>query len=162
MKKCRKCENEFPLVQIVDGKKRNFQKREFCLTCSPFGTHNTKKDIDSVAAAKSGIECKCQICYRAYVYKRKGDTTIICASCQTTQARRNLKKRCIEYKGGKCQRCDYTICVEALEFHHLDPAQKDFAIGDGSIRSWKKIILELEKCLLICCRCHREKHAGIW
>lgn len=43
--------------------------------------------------------------------------------------REKLKKDAIEYKGGKCQICGYDKCDSALEFHHLDPSQKDFGIG---------------------------------
>lgn len=27
----------------------------------------------------------------------------------------------IAYKGGKCQCCGYDKCIQALEFHHIDP-----------------------------------------
>lgn len=35
----------------------------------------------------------------------------------------------IEYKGGKCSVCGYSKCKGALEFHHLDPKEKDFGIS---------------------------------
>jgi len=25
----------------------------------------------------------------------------------------------LQYKGGRCQRCGYDRCMDALEFHHL-------------------------------------------
>jgi hypothetical protein len=56
----------------------------------------------------------------------------------TNENRRRTKKRAIEYKGGKCQRCGYNRCVEALDFHHLDPSQKDFRISNGNNRAWDK------------------------
>ena len=41
--------------------------------------------------------------------------------------RQRIKERAIEYKGGKCQynNCGYNKCKRALEFHHLDPNEKD-------------------------------------
>ena len=36
----------------------------------------------------------------------------------------------ISYKGGRCQVCGYDRCIEALEFHHLDPTQKDFGLSN--------------------------------
>ena len=76
-----------------------------------------------------------------------------------TRKRRELKQRSIEYKGGQCFRCGYKNCNGALQFHHLDPEQKDFGIATkGTTRSWEKIKAELDKCVLVCSNCHAEIH----
>ena len=75
-----------------------------------------------------------------------------------TEKRRKLKEMAIEYKGGKCEKCGYDKCKSALEFHHLDPTQKDFGVGSGHTRSWDKIKKELNKCIMVCSNCHREIH----
>ena len=68
----------------------------------------------------------------------------------------------VSYKGGRCVICGYDRCIEALEFHHLDPTQKDFGISSkGYTRSWGKVKEEADKCVLLCANCHREVHAGI-
>lgn len=72
------------------------------------------------------------------------------------------KRKAIEYKGGKCYVCGYDKCQAALEFHHLDPSKKEGYNG-GAIntqRVFEKNIKELDKCILICVRCHREVHAN--
>jgi hypothetical protein len=74
--------------------------------------------------------------------------------------RRRIKQRAIDYKGGKCQVCGYSKCVSALEFHHKNSDEKDFAISSKT-RAWKFVQIELDKCVLVCCRCHREIHAGL-
>ena len=88
-----------------------------------------------------------------------------CLKCQTeaVQKRRNkLKELAIEYKGGRCQCCGYNKCYRALEFHHIDPNEKDFGIGaKGYTKSWEAIKEELDKCVLVCSNCHREIHEGI-
>ena len=85
-----------------------------------------------------------------------------CLKCQSeaTQKRRDkVKELAVEYKGGKCEICGYNKCIQALEFHHKDPAQKDFGIGaKGYTRSWEKIQKELDKCIMVCANCHREIH----
>jgi formate-dependent nitrite reductase cytochrome c552 subunit len=49
-----------------------------------------------------------------------------------------------------------------LEFHHLEPSEKDFGIGSkGHTRSFEKIKLELDKCNLLCANCHREEHSKL-
>ena len=75
--------------------------------------------------------------------------------------RRKVRLMAIEYRGGRCSRCGYDRCVEALEFHHLNSAQKDFGISEkGYTRSWERVRAEIEKCVLVCANCHRELHAS--
>ena len=76
--------------------------------------------------------------------------------------RRKIKTMAIEYKGGKCQLCGYQKYQGALELHHLNKREKSFGIGDkGYTRSWEKVKVELDKCILLCANCHREVGGGI-
>ena len=76
--------------------------------------------------------------------------------------RKKIRKMAIEYKGRKCQICGYDRCEEAMEFHHLDPSGKDFGISEkGYTRGWKRVKMELDKCIMLCANCHREVHAGL-
>ncbi len=78
------------------------------------------------------------------------------------QRRRKLRERAVAYLGGRCQNatCGYAGSVAAFDFHHPDPYEKDFTISER-MSSWKKIEPELAKCILLCCRCHREVHDGL-
>jgi len=74
-----------------------------------------------------------------------------------------VKQSAIGYKGGKCVMCGYNKCNSALEFHHTDPTQKDKSQYKG-LKTWLKFETlkpELDKCILVCCRCHREIHAAL-
>lgn len=76
--------------------------------------------------------------------------------------RAELKLRCVQYLGGKCEACGYCRCREALEFHHRNPSAKDFALSSARLHwSLERVQSELDKCLLVCANCHREIHAGI-
>ena len=75
--------------------------------------------------------------------------------------RTRLKDRAVYVMGDKCQCCGYNKTNSALEFHHLDPSQKDFSISTNSNRSWKSVRNELQKCVLVCANCHREIHCNI-
>ena len=70
-------------------------------------------------------------------------------------------EQAVDRLGGKCQVCGYDRCVEALEFHHVDPEEKAFNIGDR-VTSLEAILPELEKCVLVCANCHREIHCGLY
>lgn len=73
---------------------------------------------------------------------------------------KKIRQMAIEYKGGRCERCGYFRCIDALEFHHADSSEKEFSISErGYTRSWDKVKEELDKCVLLCANCHREFHA---
>jgi DNA invertase Pin-like site-specific DNA recombinase len=71
--------------------------------------------------------------------------------------RKRKKIELLEYKGGKCEKCGYNKCVDALEFHHIDPNEKDFTIS-GKSWSFDRLKNEVDKCILLCSNCHREIH----
>jgi 5-methylcytosine-specific restriction endonuclease McrA len=86
-----------------------------------------------------------------------------CRKClveAVTNSRRKLKQKSVQYKGGKCNRCGYNKCLDALEFHHIDRSDKEFGIGTkGATRAWEKLKIELDKCELLCSNCHKEEHS---
>ncbi len=57
------------------------------------------------------------------------------------------------------------ICQEnepcALDFHHVNPAEKDTEISLLNKHSVKKVKAEIRKCVILCSNCHRKHHAGI-
>ena len=75
---------------------------------------------------------------------------------------RKTKQKAVEYLGGRCNRCGYDKCVEALEFHHKDPSTKDYDLSKGrgidTRKSFETLKTELDKCVLLCANCHREIH----
>jgi hypothetical protein len=100
----------------------------------------------------------CKFCKRSFIYNRdKGHRHNLCCSCKTTQRRAKVKRRAVEYKGGKCTRCGYDKCDGALDFHHTND-DKEFGIADSYNKSWERLKTELDKCELICANCHREEH----
>lgn len=64
-------------------------------------------------------------------------------------------------RGGSCEHCGYNKCIQALEFHHLDPTKKDFTISNDHFKLIEAV-KESQKCILLCSNCHKELHAGLW
>ena len=156
---CGICGASFPIMVRIDGKTRNLSKRKYCLTCSPFGKHNTTTNPSFRRIV--GDEVTCRLCGRIYKYDyKKGHRSDRCNSCYVNTRRPLMKKRAVEYAGGGCVVCGYSRCVRALVFHHLDPKKKDFLISRGHL-SWEKIKAELKKCVLLCSNCHGEAHEGL-
>ncbi len=72
-----------------------------------------------------------------------------------------LKQLAFEYMGKYCKDCGYAnnIYMEVFEFHHLE-GNKDFGISQqGHTYAWERVRKELDKCVMLCCRCHRIRHA---
>ena len=64
--------------------------------------------------------------------------------------------------GGRCVICGYDRFAGALQFHHVDPAGKAFALStQGVARSLEKARAEAGKCVLLCANCHAEVEAGL-
>ena len=136
---------------MINGKQRHLSNRKYCLKCSPFGSHNTRKVFDGCKDQKY-----CKQCNHPLPSRRRN----VCNSCHVRNYRQNVKKKLIEYKGGKCQICGYNKCVSSLTFHHKDPTQKEFNIS-GKSMSFKKLLKEVDKCELLCSNCHGEIHEGL-
>ena len=98
-----------------------------------------------------------------YVLRKDGGYRCKKCAVDSVQRRRDkVKEMAVEYKGGKCEICGYNKCKGALEFHHLDPNEKDFGISHkGYTRSWESVKKELDKCIMLCANCHREVHDGM-
>jgi hypothetical protein len=152
---CVRCSASFPSRLILDGIVRFTHRRKLCLECSPFGLHNTR--IDKVGDR----ELTCGACGKRYDYRRSfGRSSKRCPTCFVRERRQRIKRECIAIKGGRCLLCGYARSEAALDFHHLDPSEKEFAIS-GSLRARKRVLAEIDKCVLLCKNCHAEIHAGV-
>ncbi len=152
---CRNCNKKFPSTVVVNGHKKNLSsKRRYCLTCSPFGTGNKRK--------LEGPTIKTLTCTRCGKEFENKFNMKHCASCWDWKRRNNLKKKMVDYKGGKCSKCGYDRFYQVLEFHHTRPDQKDYTVGTMKRYSWAKIKEELDKCDILCANCHRELHTMLY
>jgi transposase len=87
-----------------------------------------------------------------------------CKRCRTgsvIKRRRRVKAILVGEAGGRCVLCGYDEHIAALEFHHLDPAQKRLAISyNGASLSLETLRAEARKCVLLCSNCHAALEAG--
>lgn len=174
VKECKKCGELFEIHQEIDGKARNLKKRIYCLNCSPFGSNNNKNLENAIKYGYNHETHK--LCTRCDTVKelseenyykrkdRKGNGFHhFCKKCLSNISADNqkaLKSWAVEYMGGKCVHCGYNKCIAAMEFHHLDPSEKDYEPARlfGQNQPREIIKRELDKCLLLCANCHREEH----
>lgn len=149
MKRCELCSQPFPSKIEVEGRLRSLQNRKYCLSCSPFKAHNTRRWSEpwseEMSRRLNAVSQRKKFCR----YQRK--------------KRRQRKRLLVELLGGRCLICGYNKdCSAAYSFHHRDPARKSFEFGSrGLLRRGDELIVEVNKCVLLCCRCHAEVHAGL-
>ena len=108
------------------------------------------------------MKCKYHYCQNEVIIttqKNKSFCGYLCKNKYNVDKKRwDIKLKAIAYKGGKCSNCGYKKCPTALEFHHIDPENKDFAISKlPHTRSWERVQNEIDKCNLLCANCHREQ-----
>jgi transposase len=87
-----------------------------------------------------------------------------CTRCRAERVavrRRKVKEILVREAGGRCALCGYDRYMGALQFHHLDPAEKSFGIAHrGFTRGIAHARAEAAKCVLVCGNCHAEVEAG--
>lgn len=116
----------------------------------------------------------CEICGQPFEIMQNGWTRKYCYNCAphedencshaeaVTIKRRAIKQMLIQYKGGKCEKCGYNKCSRALEFHHLDPNEKDFGLSKCLTKNISNLKAEADKCILLCSNCHAEIHQELF
>jgi transposase-like protein len=85
-----------------------------------------------------------------------------CAREAVASRRRAVKAVLVAEAGGACVLCGYDEAPAALHFHHLDPAEKAFALAaHGVSRSLDRARAEAAKCVLLCANCHAAVESGV-
>jgi hypothetical protein len=115
--------------------------------CNKCGQTKNLSEFHNSPSTKDGLYFQCKECSKSYQPNRK-------------QKNRNNKIDRVNHLGGKCIRCDYSF-PEGIDFHHIDPSQKEFEISEfkGPLSN-EKLRKELQKCAPLCRNCHAEFHAG--
>jgi len=119
------------------------------------------------AARANGAATLLRTCSRhgELAFRKDARGTYRCPRCngeRVAERRRRVKEILVAEAGGACQLCGYDRCVRALEFHHVDPARKEFGVAlRGVSRSLERARSEASKCVLLCSNCHVEVEAGL-
>jgi hypothetical protein len=159
---CKNCGDKFPYLIIEEnGKRIDMRKRSYCLKCNP---HKCRNFWGSKATRKTTgekrkyimVEKKCSECGK----KHMSASNLKCSTCINRKTRQKRRDKAYAILGGKCKICGYKESQDAFDIHHIKGDDKIFTLSCSWGLKWSKIQEELKKCILLCCRCHREVHAG--
>ena len=84
-----------------------------------------------------------------------------CIGEAVTRRQQKIKRTLVDEAGGRCVACGYDRCIANLHFHHVNPADKSFAMSMATGKALATYRAEAEKCVLVCANCHGEVEAGI-
>ena len=130
-------------------------------------TRRSEMSRESREGRRDGVRTLSRNC------SKHGHTTFVlspegiyrCRRCRrdaVMKRRRAVRAQIVREAGGRCVACGYGAYLGALQFHHLDPTEKHFALsGRGMTRSLERLRAEAKKCVLLCANCHAEVEGGV-
>mgnify|MGYP001607192259 FL=1 len=133
-KKCIRCLNEKDEIEFNFKNKAKNQRHSFCKICfKEYHKHYYQNNKNVYDKARQKLIAKG---YRS--------------DKQLTEYINSFKKN-------GCVLCGEKF-YGALDFHHIDPKQKDKSIARATSKAYVK--KEIEKCIVLCSNCHRKFHGG--
>jgi transposase len=127
----------------------------------------SKRVASSIAAKREGLATAVLVCRRHGEVEHAlcGDGSYRCKRCRSesvARRRRRMKEVIVSEAGGQCCICGYDKYIGALEFHHLDRAEKRLTLSrNGVTLALETLRAEARKCVLVCSNCHAELEAGV-
>ena len=140
------------------------------LNCSQTNIRYWLRKYKLVTIIKNNL--KCEICNN----QLQGNQTKFCSNkCKAkgqynnpntydrqTKVALERKNLLISMRGGGCEKCGYSDCNAAIDFHH-HLGIKNFSLDSRKLSnsSLERILEEFKNCIVLCANCHRETHAKL-
>ena len=135
---CMDCHGSFP-PYIMDFDHRNPADKAFEINAALYSGISWSRIVAEVA--------KCDVvCVRCHRLR----TWVLCGSTKSSDPRKVLVS---SLKNGPCKDCSGKFHYSQMDFDHVRGEKK----GNVSHLSVKKILIEVQKCDLVCANCHRER-----
>jgi hypothetical protein len=183
---CKKCQKTAckKSVQKLRDKLKEYKSLHPCVICGENDTdvlilHHRKPGLKEflvseivcqalyswkrVLAELNKCDSLCSNCHRKLHYPDQTRKIVMRKNAKGDKvwSHSRMKKWEFELKEGKsCIICGETH-HQCLEFHHRNPAEKKFGIKEGlrKGRGKERILLEINKCDLLCSNCHMRQQA---
>lgn len=155
-------EDGLTLQEIACRVERSVATVRHWLAAYDLRTHRRRRGCPPGKPERANMECRRHGVTEFVLEGRGHYRCVTCRLESVAKRRRVVKRTLVEEAGGKCRICGYSRCPRALQFHHLNPATKEFHLGQGGgARSLARSRAEARKCVLLCANCHAEVEAGL-
>ena len=130
--------------------------------CPKCGVEKELSEFSLNRSRRDGHSSLCKCCHRV-IRKRHYENNKQAEIARTSANRKKIKRLVDEYKST----LSCVVCGEnhpaVLQFHHLDPKEKDFDIcyATHSGVGFEKIQAEIDKCVVLCANCHFKEHYSL-
>lgn len=133
-----------------------------------FGLKSIAKSGQKTKSIENGLQKFCRICNTWKLLNdfaprkdRPGTLHTTCKTCWSENSNNRyfaLKETLVKYKGGLCNICNGEFPLAVYAFHHTGDGHKDFNLSEKKYNSFKSVIDEVDKCILLCHNCHTKIH----
>ena len=128
--------------------------------------YNRKLKGDIFMDTKICSKCKQELPIDQFSFrnKAKGTRRAECKACHNAYMKQRYQEKREEIREVKkelsCVKCGYNKCIEALDFHHINPDEKENTVARMLANSYgiDRTYKEMSKCVVLCANCHREFH----
>ena len=130
---------------------------KYCNNCK---THKSTEDFSKSSKKKDGLQATCKQCRAEYNASRYQEKKVQIEE-NKKEYKKTIRKNVFEYKSTHpCITCGESDPV-VLEFDHVDTKDKLATISNMAANGWgwSTILLEIEKCVVLCANCHRRRTA---
>lgn len=150
-------EQKLSLYQIADKEGKSY-------TCVKYWMQKHGLSTKRIACEKCK-GCGGELTGNQLMYCSTKCKNLVCNSVHQIyekQQERGLKRKLdlIRLRGSKCEKCGYSKNLAALQFHHINPDEKESQMDMRKLSNskWEWCLAELDKCLVLCGNCHAETH----
>jgi hypothetical protein len=144
----------------------------YCYSCHQ---NLPPSNFTKLKSSQDGLDYYCRTCKKnknSKYYKEKYKAKKLQQDRERKQELlciQQLNRDKIQHLTDNLQSNGCCICGEkelcCLDFHHIDPKQKQFLISQVTNRtskySYEDIVKEISKCVVVCSNCHRKIHSGL-
>ena len=121
-------------------------------------------DTSHLIDLRDTIQCNCCKEYKTldnYYFSKGKLSQKVCKDCVRQKEKdkyHSKQDKLNEFKQiHPCVKCGCSKFY-LIDFHHLNPAEKDFTIGENPRVKMETLMKEIDKCVSLCSNCHREFH----
>jgi hypothetical protein len=143
-------------------------KRKCCNSC---GQKKELSEYSKNSNGRDGLDWYCRDCKKDKASKyyqdkirderkkespKKRKDRLLYSKIQKDKFRQYIQ----DIKSRGCCMCSEKT-LQCLDFHHTNPKDKKYDISDMISHNIEKIIIEIQKCIVVCSNCHRKIHYGL-